>query len=215
MTTKNPSILLAGAAALALAACSATGAEPAPETAAAGTWSLEADVAEACCCDPICPCMVGSPATRGHCEGTRLIAVREGRFGDVRLDGVVVLASFRMGEWVRLFVGDGATAAQAEAVAPLVAAAFPSFGRWGIVATERVPVAVERTDSACSFTCADAEVAMDVMTGADGAPIRVENLASFPGYVQHRSRVNRYAGPEGSFEYSGTSGFTARYSGGG
>ena len=120
-----------------------------------------------------------------------------------------------MREWVELWVDDAATPEQARAVERLVELALPSFASWGIVSTERVPLTVERTATSLAFGVPAARVEMDVMTGRDGAAIRVENLAAFPGYVQHRSRVNRHAGSGRDFEYSGTSGFTARFSAGG
>ena len=69
---------------------------------------------------------------------------------------------------------------------------------------------IERTETTMAFSCTQSTVEMDLMLGRDDEPVRVDNLLAFPDYVQYVSRVNRHASEQGTFEYSGTSGFTAR-----
>ena len=78
-----------------VAAC-ATGPKP------AGSWSIDAEI---CCCDAICPCLVGSPSTRGICLGNRLVTIDHGHFGGVNLDGIqLVLTTTRDDNSIRYSV---------------------------------------------------------------------------------------------------------------
>ncbi|MBA8823344.1 hypothetical protein FHX42_000673 [Saccharopolyspora lacisalsi] len=64
-------------------------------------WHLKGDWFDACKCAIPCPCSFAQPPTYGDCEGILLWHVREGRYGDTRLDGlnVVMLASFTGNVW--------------------------------------------------------------------------------------------------------------------
>ncbi|MFE3461127.1 DUF1326 domain-containing protein [Nocardiopsis aegyptia] len=55
-------------------------------------WSLKGDWFDVCSCDIPCPCYFAQPPTGGSCEGTLAWHVSEGRYGDVVLDGLNVLA---------------------------------------------------------------------------------------------------------------------------
>ena len=202
----RPLLLLSTTVAVTLSACAVDG--PKATASDVGSWLVRAEMAECCSCNPICPCIVGSPATLGSCEGSRLIEIEEGRYGDVELDGLSVVAVFKMGAWVKYYVDDRATAAQVEAAGKLVSAAIPSFADWGVVSTRPAALTVERAEGSIAFSVADAAVEMSVMRGRGGKPIRVENT-SLADYVQHVGSVNRHVGGTDSFEYTGTSGFTA------
>jgi hypothetical protein len=52
-------------------------------------WTMKGSLLGACNCDWGCPCNFDAPPTYGHCEGMYTWVVREGRYGDVSLDGVV------------------------------------------------------------------------------------------------------------------------------
>ena len=51
-------------------------------------WHMQGSLIGACNCDWGCPCNFDAPPTNGFCDGFYTIAVREGRFGEVSLDGV-------------------------------------------------------------------------------------------------------------------------------
>lgn len=51
-------------------------------------WEFEADYLQACNCDYGCPCEFEAPPTQGFCEGAGLWRILQGRYGDVRLDGL-------------------------------------------------------------------------------------------------------------------------------
>ena len=57
-------------------------------------WRLEGDWIKNCNCAFGCPCDFNAPPTHGDCKGIMGMRIRQGRFGDVSLDGlafVVVL----------------------------------------------------------------------------------------------------------------------------
>jgi hypothetical protein len=56
------------------------------------TWYAKGDWFDVCSCDVPCPCTFAQAPTRNHCEGILAWHVREGRFGDVVLDGLNVMA---------------------------------------------------------------------------------------------------------------------------
>lgn len=64
-------------------------------------WQLNGDWFDVCKCNIPCPCYFAQTPTFGDCEGTLVWHVREGRFGDVVLDGLNVLAlgAFRGNVW--------------------------------------------------------------------------------------------------------------------
>ena len=55
-------------------------------------WQLAGDWFDVCSCDIPCPCEFAQAPTNNHCEGVLAWHIREGHFGDVRLDGLNVLA---------------------------------------------------------------------------------------------------------------------------
>ncbi len=55
-------------------------------------WRVEGDWFDVCSCSIPCPCEFAQPPTNNHCEGVLAWHIREGHYGDVRLDGLNVLA---------------------------------------------------------------------------------------------------------------------------
>jgi hypothetical protein len=51
-------------------------------------WHMTGDEIKSCNCAWGCPCDFNSPPTQGNCEGIVAFIVREGHFGDTKLDGV-------------------------------------------------------------------------------------------------------------------------------
>ncbi|MER6560348.1 DUF1326 domain-containing protein [Streptomyces sp. NPDC001027] len=64
-------------------------------------WRLTGDWFDVCKCAIPCPCTFAQPPTEGDCDGVLVWHIREGSFGDVRLDGlnVLMLASFTGNPW--------------------------------------------------------------------------------------------------------------------
>ena len=70
-------------------------------------WNYRADLMVACNCDWGCPCNFNARPTLGYCEGGWALKIRDGRCGDVALDGV---AFTLMCKWPRAIHEGGATA---------------------------------------------------------------------------------------------------------
>ena len=64
-------------------------------------WHVVGDWFDACKCRIPCPCTFAQPPTEGDCEGVLAYHIRDGQYGDVRLDGlnVVALAEFEGNIW--------------------------------------------------------------------------------------------------------------------
>ncbi|MGR4880669.1 DUF1326 domain-containing protein [Streptomyces sp. LARHCF249] len=71
------------------------------ETTTSPTWHLVGDWFDTCKCAIPCPCTFAQPPTYGDCEGVMAWHIREGSYGDVRLDGLnfLMLASFTGNVW--------------------------------------------------------------------------------------------------------------------
>jgi hypothetical protein len=54
-------------------------------------WWMRGDWFDVCSCDIACPCEFAQPPTNNRCEGVLAYHVREGAYGEVRLDGLNVL----------------------------------------------------------------------------------------------------------------------------
>jgi len=88
-------------------------------------WRLIGDWFDVCKCGVPCPCTFAQAPTYGDCEGILAWHVREGHFGDVRLDGlnVLALAGFEGNLWagetkatMGIYLDERADEAQREAL---------------------------------------------------------------------------------------------------
>jgi hypothetical protein len=196
-----------------LAGCAATS-SGGPESAAATTsWSMDARLAESCCCDAICPCIVGSPPTRGYCEGNRLVEIVDGHFGGVDLDGVRLNLTFRIGEWTQLYFDETTANEEQVAATEKLLAEQKSFLFGELFPSQRVPFELERGEDKLVYAVPAARTEIEVMRGANDEPVTVDNLNTFRDYVQYVSVVvdHRTKKEANSFQHGGTNGFTARY----
>ena len=55
-------------------------------------WHVTGDWFDTCNCSIPCPCTFAQPPTTGDCEGILAWHIRKGNYGDVRLDGLSVMA---------------------------------------------------------------------------------------------------------------------------
>ncbi|HEX2238900.1 MAG TPA: DUF1326 domain-containing protein [Gammaproteobacteria bacterium] len=51
-------------------------------------WWMKGDWFDVCSCNLPCPCAFAQAPTNNHCEGVMAYHVREGAYGDIRLDGL-------------------------------------------------------------------------------------------------------------------------------
>ena len=56
------------------------------------SWWMRGDWFDVCSCNIACPCEFAQPPTNNHCEGVLAYHIREGAYGDIRLDGLNALA---------------------------------------------------------------------------------------------------------------------------
>ncbi len=57
-------------------------------------WFMQGKYVEYCSCDHGCPCESMASPTYGHCDGVIAMKIDEGYYGDVRLDNVIIAATF-------------------------------------------------------------------------------------------------------------------------
>jgi hypothetical protein len=64
-------------------------------------WRAKGDWFDVCRCNVPCPCSWAEPPDDDYCEGVLVWHIREGRYGDVELDGlnVVGLGTFKGNVW--------------------------------------------------------------------------------------------------------------------
>ena len=88
-------------------------------------WHLAGDWFDICSCDIPCPCEFAQAPTNNACEGMLAWHVREGHFGDIRLDGfnVLALGGFEGNLWaggararMGIFIDESADGGQREAL---------------------------------------------------------------------------------------------------
>ena len=63
------------------------------QTAIIPKWHLKADYVETCNCDYGCPCNFNGFPTYGFCRALVLFSIREGNYGDTKLDGIDVIVA--------------------------------------------------------------------------------------------------------------------------
>jgi len=98
-----------------------------PAAATATRFDVQVDHIEACNCPPNCPCQFGGLPTHGSCHFLIGYRVKKGTFGAVKLDGAKFVticfypAAIHQGNGsVALFVDEGLTAPQVDAIAQIL-----------------------------------------------------------------------------------------------
>lgn len=88
-------------------------------------WRVQGDWFDTCNCSIPCPCTFAQAPTSGDCEGILAWHIRQGNYGNVRLDGLSVMAlgSFKGNIWegktkasMAMFVDERADERQREAL---------------------------------------------------------------------------------------------------
>jgi hypothetical protein len=119
-------------------------------------WSLEGKMISADSCDVGCPCPLGLAPTHGHCDFVALWQVDNGRYGDVKLDGVKfavagafiqkVIGEMPKKTFVAYYIDSGASTEQKEALRKLFSG--PSFAAMGQAAeVKEVAINFENLDA--------------------------------------------------------------------
>ena len=87
-------------------------------------WWMRGDWFDVCSCNIACPCEFAQPPTNNHCEGVMAYHIREGAYGDVRLDALSIIAVlwFDGNFWTKtkvtygIFIDERADESQREAI---------------------------------------------------------------------------------------------------
>lgn len=180
-----------------------------------GSWAIKANYTETCSCSVPCPCTFGSPATRGHCDANGLIEISEGHNGDVNLDGVNVAVSARLGNWVKFYVNENATDAQADAAVALIRKTdiFGAYYPESLenVTIEKAAITVERSGDNIKFSTPFSNASIDMMRGLNGEPVHIQNLPmrALSGHTQYKSSVHSHKSSDQEFNYEGTNALTS------
>jgi hypothetical protein len=186
--------------------------ESSPEWAVKGTWT------DACCCKVSCPCLFGNKPTEGFCQGASHLQIETGNYGDLKLDGLAVVSTHEIGKWAKIYVSDAANPKQAEALATLMPKVLPFLAKGPITKVETGPVSLERGESTVKFSIPETTVELALVEGADGAPIKLQNLPAkgtpFPrshDHTQYKSILMEHKGGDESFSWSGRNGFVSTF----
>jgi len=86
-------------------------------------WNMETEYIQSCNCDYGCPCNFNGYPDKGNCEAFVGYKIRNGKFGDTKLDGVKFAAAFWWPKAIhegngtaRIYVDSAATDAQVKAI---------------------------------------------------------------------------------------------------
>lgn len=139
-------------------------------------WSIQADMAGACCCAVPCPCPFQQKPTLGHCEANVLFEVKTGHHKGVSLNGLQFIMSWRGGDWVKYYVSKKATDRQLGAIQAVMPEAVPMFKKTKNMGAERVAISVSKKDGKIIFYSPTARVEMKMLKGKDGGPVVLSNL---------------------------------------
>ena len=184
---------------------------PATSIAQVQPWAIKGTFVESCSCKPVCPCNLGLQPAHHPCESNGLLEIESGHYGGVKLDGVSIVLTFRLGDWVKYYVNETATDEQVRAAVALVEQCDLTDGAKAL-STQKAKITVERAPSKVTFSAPESAVEIELVKGQDGKPIKIENLPSrcLVDYTQYRSIVTRHRSRDKKFSYSGTNGLVAK-----
>jgi hypothetical protein len=119
-------------------------------------WKITGLYFEACNCELVCPCYTAKPPTYGFCEGNCAWHVKQGKYGDVSLDGLSVIMVQRCDGLMRetqwkcwYYIDDRATSEQFDALKRIFSLTDGGhlakiFGKlWEVQKVERAAVEVK------------------------------------------------------------------------
>lgn len=193
------------------------------------TWNLAGTYFETCNCEAACPCVFTSPPTEGNC--TVLVAwhIKQGKFGEVALDGLnVALAVHTPGHMLQTkwkaaaYFDENASQAQNDALHAIFSgksgghpATLASFiGE--IVGARNVAMRYENDGKHASLTIpgiVGAEI--EALEGQAGKPITVDNhpLCIAPGKPATVARSKTFGFKDFGMDWklSGRNGFLSEF----
>jgi hypothetical protein len=192
-------------------------------------WRIEGDYFEACNCESTCPCIFLADPDEGECQLMLAWHVRQGHFGETRLDGLNIARMFHTpgnmltgAKWrAALYVDERATPEQAGAIEKIFSGQAGGF--WANIApligeqlgVRQVPIRFEGDGRQRRLEIPGAlEVHVEATPGADPkreSVITNPALYAAPGYDPVISRSTRYTYRDHGIEWD-NSGRNAFYS---
>lgn len=161
-------------------------------------WRVVGDFIDFCKCTVPCPCSWGQAPTTGDCDGIIAWHVREGNYGEVKLDGLSVagLGQFEGNIWedetkmrAGFILDERADEAQREALQTIFSGQaggwpemFAQTSLGEMLGMEIAPIDVEVSDDADSWSVSISGIAngkTEVLTGPTSVPgkhVRVQNI---------------------------------------
>ncbi len=193
-------------------------------------WKLTGTYFETCNCEVACPCAFGSEPTEGVCNAIVAWHIKQGRFGDVALDGLNVaflvdaIGNMAEGKWkAAAYIDEKASEAQKSALLtifsgqagghPAVLASFVGE----LLGTRSVPMDYQGIGKNRSLRIpgiVDAE--LEALAGQDGKPITIENhpLCVAPGEPATVARSKHFRLSDYGYDWklSGRNGYLSDFS---
>jgi hypothetical protein len=161
-------------------------------------WWMRGDWFDVCSCNIPCPCEFAQPPTYNHCDGLMAYHIRQGAYGDIRVDDLSVIAVLRIDGnfWTRakvtfgIFIDERADKSQREAIQEVFsghAGGFPARmaglmgeGRW----IEFVPITFEVADDLAYWRAeipGKVKAFAEALTGPTTPPAARVQLLNSPG----------------------------------
>ena len=162
-------------------------------------WRLAGDWFDVCKCTIPCPCTFAQAPSEGDCEGVLAWHIREGRYGQVALDGLNVLAlgAFEGNVWageakvtIGIFLDERADESQREALQTVFggqAGGWPAeFGKFigEVRGIEVAPIEFEIADDLAYWRAeipGKVEARAEALTGPTALPGQRVQLHNAPG----------------------------------
>ena len=156
-------------------------------------WRIAGDQVVSCNCSWGCPCQFNARPTTGHCEATAAWQIKEGYFGNTRLDGVRFAgavwwpgAVFEGNGVLRTIVDEQATNEQREALVAL--AAGQHGGTYFEVFAAVCPNRIEPLFAPINFNC-DREKRRATISIKGVVESEVEPIRNPATGEEHRARI--------------------------
>ncbi len=157
-------------------------------------WEIEGEYFESCNCEVLCPCLLSraqARPTEGHCNVAMAFHITRGRYANVSLDGLNVVAAFHTpgimahGNWTAaLYVDERADSEQRTALERIFSGeADGPFGRLSALVATRLPtksVPIEFTseDRKRKITIPKiAEITVEGIVGIKDLVVWIDNVA--------------------------------------
>ncbi len=149
-------------------------------------WMVKGVYHETCASEGHCPYYFGRDK-EGGCRYFMVFRITEGWAGDVDLSGIVTIYMgdlpystyaevAEMGSEGAVYIDDRATADQRAVLDSLALQALGGALMKRVLGVHYVPIEMKESDGAVEFAMPTGQMRMQLTTGPDGTPVRLENV---------------------------------------